>query len=98
MATQDSFRIESITSDFAYETVHFHEIFLVANRVTQKMTRTYLKFQDLLAILGGISSSYLMVAGILISNYKKFLIIFEVFGELFVIPDLNIKKRSKLVK
>ena len=63
------------------------------------MTRSYSKFQDLLAILGGISSSYLVVAGILISNYKKFLIIFEVFGKLFEISDLNIKKKAtKVIK
>ncbi len=62
------------------------------------MTRSYLKFQDLVSNLGGFSSSYLMITGILISNYKKFLLIFEVFGHLFVLPGVIVTKRNKIKK
>ena len=63
------------------------------------MSRSYLKLQDMLAVLGGVSSTYLMITGFLISNYKKFLLLFEVFGHLFIFPEFKeikkIKKRNK---
>ena len=79
--------------------MHFHEVFFLSDRITQKMSRSYLKLQDMLAVLGGVSSTYLMITGFLISNYKKFLLLFEVFGHLFIFPEFKeikkIKKRNK---
>lgn len=91
----ESYRIGGVTSDFSYDTTHFHEIFFISDRVTQKMTRSYLKLQDLLAILGGISSTYIMIAGFFVSSYKNFLLIFEVFSHFFVYSDLNEKEQKK---
>lgn len=82
-----------ITTDFTYDTIHFHEFFLTSDRTTTKMTRCYQRLQDLLAILGGISSTYLLIAGFLISHYKHFLLIFEIFGESFSFPEPKTPKK-----
>lgn len=92
---QQSYRIGEVSSDFSSDAVHFHEVFFASDRITQKMSRSYLKFQDLLAVLGGVSSSYLMITGFLISNYKKFLLLFEVFGHLFIFPEFKQTKKAK---
>lgn len=97
----ESYRIGGVTSDFSYDTTHFHEIFFISDRVTQKMTRSYLKLQDLLAVLGGISSTYIVIAGFFVSNYKQFLLYFEVFSHFFVYSDINekdLKKPEKIKK
>ena len=93
--TMESYRIGSVTSDFSYDTTHFHEIFFISDRVTQKMTRSYLKLQDLLAILGGISSTYIVIAGFFVSNYKQFLLYFEIFSQFFVYSDEHEKEQKK---
>ena len=63
------------------------------------MSRRYQKLQDLLAILGGISSCYLMISRILLSNYQHFLLIFKVLNEMFNFEQIenlkNGKKRDK---
>lgn len=93
--TLESYKIGDIASDFAYDPIHFHELFIFSDRNNQKMTRSYMRFQDLVSSLGGFSSSYLMITGILISNYKSFLLIFDVFGHLFVLPGVITKNKKE---
>ena len=96
---QETYLMGDITTDFTYDdAIHFHEFFLTSDRTTQKMTRSYQRLQDLLAILGGISSTYLLIAGFLISHYKNFLFIFEIFGESFSFQEPKPKKVVKIEK
>ena len=75
---EESFSIGRIDTDFTYDEKMVHEFFFVTDSSTQIMRRRYQNLQDLLAILGGISSTYLIVANFFLANYKKFLIITNV--------------------
>ena len=87
--SQETFSIGEIKSDISFNDQIIQEFVFFSDKSTLKMTRSYTKLQDLLAILGGISSAYLMIANILISNYRKFLVVFELFLHLYEIPDLK---------
>ena len=101
---QETFSIGEIKSDISFNDQIIQEFVFLSDKSTLKMTRSYTKLQDLLAILGGISSAYLVIANILISNYRKFLLVFELFLHLYEIPDLkkdhqtttNSQKKNKI--
>ena len=62
---------------------------------TQVMIRRYQKLQDLLAILGGISSTYLMIASLFLGHYKKYLLFKNIMDHLFVFEGKIKKKKQK---
>ena len=74
-----------------------HEFFFLSDRSTQRMSRRYQNLQDLLAILGGITSTYLIIANFFLSNYKKFLIIMTVLNNLFTF-EKTMKRETKSPK
>ena len=80
---QESFSVPNFDSDFTYDDKMVHEFFFISDSSTQIMSRRYQNLQDLLAILGGISSTYLIVANFFLSNYKKFLVITTVLNNVF---------------
>ena len=95
ITSQDTFFFQGTSSDFAYDDKLVHEFFFVSDGSTQIMIRRYQKFQDLLAILGGISSTYLLISNILISNYRKFLLLIYSINHIFSFENLPPKIMKK---
>jgi len=94
---QESFSVVRIDSDFTFDDKMVHEFFFVSDSSTQIMIRRYQNLQDLLAILGGISSTYLLIANFFLTNYKKFLIITTILNNLFTFGK-NPKGRTLKMK
>ncbi len=90
--------IKGIQSDFMYDENLIHEFFFIADSSTQIMTRRYQKIQDLLAILGGISSTYILFSRILLSNYTKFLLVTNVLNHLFIFEQPKKGLKTKKIK
>ena len=81
---EESFSVGRIDSDFTIDEKMVHEFFILTESSTQIMRRRYQNLQDLLAILGGISSTYLLIANFFLSNYKKFIVVVHVLNNLLV--------------
>ena len=96
--TSESFSIAGIVTDFTIDDSLLHEYFFTSDSSTVVMVRRYQRFQDLLGVLGGMWSVYSIFVKLLLSHYKKFLIMKEVLYKLDILKkeDPPKEKTNKL--